>query len=104
MNDSEEAGKSNGAAIAYITQVMGCGNEVIGTDHLEGVKNIHCDQLSRGTRPRALGYPSTVCHPVFRDSKVRSLLSLIDPTVEHIESDSIKLLWTSLHKVFGNEL
>ena len=97
-------GKSNGAAIAYITQVMGCGNEVIGTDYLEGVKNIHCDQLSRGTRPRALGYPSTVCHPVFRDSKVRSLLGLINPTVEHLESDSIKLLWTSLHKIFGNEL
>jgi hypothetical protein len=39
MNDCFRGGKSNGAARAYITQVMGCGNEqVIGTDYLEGVK------------------------------------------------------------------
>jgi hypothetical protein len=95
-------GKSNGSAIAYICQVMQCGNEVIGTDFLKGVKNIHCDKLSRGFRPRSLGYPSEVCHAFHRETDVHVLLNLINPMVEHMDSVSITKLWTSLHSLFNN--
>jgi hypothetical protein len=95
-------GKSNGSAIAYICQVMKCGNEVIGTDFLKGVKNIHCDKLSRGYRPQSLGYPSEVCHAFHREPDVRLLLNLIDPMVEHMDPDSITKLWTSLRSLFNH--
>ena len=95
-------GRSNGAAIAYICQVMNCGNEVIGTEYLEGKRNIHCDLLSRKKRPKSLGYPAEVCHPVHRDPKVHSILNLINPTLEHMNSDSITVLWTALHEIFSS--
>ena len=95
-------GKSNGSAIAYICQVMKSGNEVIGTAFLKGVKNIHCDKLSRGFRPQSLGYPSEVCHAFHRDTDVHLLLHLINPMVEHMDPDSITKLWTSLHSLFSN--
>ena len=94
-------GKSNGSAIAYICQVMQCGNEVIGTDFLKGVKNIHCDKLSRKFRPQSLGYPSEVCPAFHRESDVQVLLNLINPMVEHMDPDSITKLWTSLHSLFS---
>ena len=94
-------GRSNGPALAYIILGMQAQNEIVSSSFIKGEENIHCDRMSRGFRPRSLGYPEVVCWNAHRDVDFSSLVNLVDPRLENMEEGNLKALWGKLGDLFG---
>ena len=95
-------GRSNGPALAYIILGMNSQNEIVSSSYIKGEDNIHCDKMSRGIRPRSLGYPKAVCWNAHRDRDFIELIRLVDPRVENMEEEMLKNLWGNLRNLFEN--
>ena len=94
-------GRSNGPALAYIILGMEVQNEIVSSSFIKGEENIHCDRMSRGIRPRALGYPKAVCWNAHRDQDFAELVRLVDPRVENMEEGKLTALWEQLKALMG---
>ena len=94
-------GRSNSPALAYIILGMEVQNEIVTSSFIKGEENIHCDKMSRGIRPRALGYPKEVCWNAHRDKEFVELVRLVDPRVENMEEGMLTTLWGRLKALFG---
>jgi len=94
-------GRSNGPALAYIILGMEVQNEIVASSFIKGEENVHCDKMSRGIRPRSLGYPKEVCWNAHRDKDFVELVRLVDPRVENMEEESLTTLWGQLKALFG---
>ena len=95
-------GRSNSPALAYIILGMEVQNEIVASSFFKGEENIHCDKMSRGFRPRALGYPEEVCWNAHRDKEFVELVRLVDPRVENMEEGMLTSLWGQLKALLGN--
>ena len=95
-------GRSNSPALAYIILGMEVQNEIVTSSFIKGEDNIHCDKMSRGIRPRALGYSKEVCWNAHRDKEFGELVKLVDPRVENMEEGTLTTLWGQLKALFGN--
>ena len=89
-------GRSNSPALAYIILGMEVQNEIVTSSFIKGEDNIHCDKMSRGIRPRALGYSKEVCWNAHRDKEFVELVRLVDPRVENMEEGTLTTLWGQL--------
>ena len=76
-------------------------NEIVASSFIKGEENIHCDKMSRGIRPRSLGYPKEVCWNAQRDKEFVELVRLVDPRVENMEEERLTSLWGQLKALFG---
>jgi hypothetical protein len=95
-------GRSNSPALAYIILGMEARNEIVTSSFIKGEENIHCDKMSRGIRPRALGYSKEVCWDAHRDKEFVELVRLVDPRVENMEEGMLTSLWGQLKTLLGN--
>ena len=95
-------GRSNSPALAYIILGMEAQNEIVTSSFIKGEENIHCDKMSRGIRPRALGYSKEVCWDAHRDKDFVELVRLVDPRVENMEEGMLTSLWGQLKTLLGN--
>ena len=95
-------GRSNSPALAYIILGMEVQNEIVTSSFIKGEDNIHCDKMSRGIRPRALGYSKEVCWNAHRDKEFGELVRMVDPRVENMEEGTLTTLWGQLKALFGN--
>ena len=94
-------GRSNAAAIAFILMGIQGGPSVVGTSHIKGEQNVQCDRLSRGIRPRSMGFAAEVCPRVSRDKQFITLIQLINPKIEHDNERSLTALWVALMELFA---
>jgi hypothetical protein len=78
-------------------------NEIVTSSFIKGEDNIHCDKMSRGIRPRALGYSKEVCWNAHRDKEFVELVKLVDPRVENMEEGTLTTLWGQLKRCLGIE-